>query len=55
MAERANAFEPEDSAAKGRAIEEARAEFAAGKGVPHERVRAWLNSLLAGRKVPPPG
>ncbi|WP_146208745.1 antitoxin [Azospirillum sp. TSO22-1] len=55
MAESAHLFEAEDDDAKRRAVAEARAELAAGKGVPHERVREWLNDLAAGRRTPKPG
>jgi len=30
------------------------AEIDAGKGVPHDKVRAWLARLAKGEKVPPP-
>lgn len=30
------------------------ADIAAGRTVPHERVRAWLLHLAAGGKAPPP-
>ena len=32
----------------------AEADFAAGRVVPHERVREWLMRLAKGEKVPPP-
>jgi hypothetical protein len=54
MAEPANAFEPEDLAAKERALEEAGAELAAARGVPHERVLAWLRMLAQGHRTSPP-
>ena len=54
MAEPAYLFETEDDDAKQRAVDEARAELAAGKGVPHERVRQWLEDLAAGRRTPKP-
>ncbi|HEY1261175.1 MAG TPA: hypothetical protein VGF34_18140 [Stellaceae bacterium] len=37
-----------------RAIEKARTEIAAGKGVPHEKVRQWLERLREGKIEPPP-
>ena len=33
---------------------EAEADVAAGRVVPHERVREWLMQLARGQKVPPP-
>lgn len=33
---------------------EAEADYAAGRVVPHERVREWLAKLARGEKVPPP-
>lgn len=53
MTEPASIFEI-DEAAEARAIEKARAEIAAGKGVPHEVVREWLLKLARGENVPPP-
>jgi hypothetical protein len=35
-------------------IAKARAEIAAGDGVPHKKVRAWLKKLSGGRIEPPP-
>lgn len=32
----------------------AAADVAAGRVVPHERVRAWLEQLARGERVPPP-
>lgn len=43
-----------DEEAEKRAIERARAEIAAGKGVPHQKVREWLRKLRDGRVDPPP-
>lgn len=37
-----------------RVIERARAEIDAGKGVPHEKVREWLQRLGEGKIEPPP-
>ncbi|HEV7278038.1 MAG TPA: hypothetical protein VGN80_17290 [Devosiaceae bacterium] len=54
MAKPATLFDIEDRDAKMRAIDEARAEFEAGRGVPHDQVRAWLQDLAAGRRTPPP-
>lgn len=34
---------------------EAEADCAAGRTVPHERVREWLKNLAKGEKVPPLG
>ena len=53
MAE-ASIFDMVDDEAEAQAIAEARAEIAAGKGVPHERVREWLMKLAKGEIVPPP-
>ena len=33
---------------------EAEADYAAGRVVPHERVRTWLAKLAKGERVPPP-
>ena len=33
---------------------EAEADYAAGRVVPHERVREWLARLARGERVPPP-
>jgi len=54
MCDPADAFEPEDTAAKERVITKARAQIAAGKGVPHERVAAWLRDLSNGIRRPQP-
>ena len=47
-------FDEIDPDAEARAIEEAEAEIAAGEGVPHEKVRDWLEKLSRGEAVPPP-
>jgi predicted transcriptional regulator len=47
-------FDEIDEEVEARAIARARAEIAAGKGVPHERVREWLLKLAKGENVPPP-
>jgi predicted transcriptional regulator len=47
-------FDEIDEKVEAQAIARARAEIAAGKGVPHERVREWLLQLAKGEKVPPP-
>ncbi|MEE3623232.1 hypothetical protein UCD39_04430 [Nitrospirillum sp. BR 11752] len=54
MAQPASIFDIVDEDAKRRAIEEARASVAAGDVVDHDVVVAWLERLLAGKKVPPP-
>ena len=54
MAERASIFDMIDETAEAQAIAKARAEIAAGKGVPHERVREWLMKLAKGEVAPPP-
>jgi predicted transcriptional regulator len=43
-----------DAATEARLDAEAEADYAAGRFVPHERVRAWLLKLARGEKVPPP-
>ena len=45
---------PLDDAAEAAADAAADAEIEAGKGVPHERVRDWLQRLANGEKVSPP-
>ena len=45
---------PLDPAAEARADAEAEADVAAGRVVPHDRVRLWLPRLARGEKVPPP-
>ena len=54
MADDVSIFNVVDDAVEARAIANARAEFAAGKGVPHEKVRVWLQRLADGEDVPPP-
>ncbi len=43
-------FTPEDLAG----IAEARRELKAGKGIPHEKVAAWLDSWGSDNELPPP-
>jgi predicted transcriptional regulator len=45
---------PPDEATEARLDAEAEADYAAGRVVPHERVRTWLMRLAKGEKVPPP-
>ncbi len=45
---------PLDSAEEARLDAIADAEIDAGKGVPHEKLREWLEKLATGEKVPPP-
>jgi len=45
---------PPDAAVEARLDAEAEADYAAGRVVPHERVREWLAKLARGEKVPPP-
>ena len=45
---------PPDAEAEARLDAEAEADRAAGRVVPHERVREWLAKLARGEKVPPP-
>jgi predicted transcriptional regulator len=45
---------PPDEATEARLDAEAEADYAAGRVVPHERVREWLTKLARGEKVPPP-
>jgi predicted transcriptional regulator len=54
MTEPVSIFETIDEEAEARAIAQARADIAAGNGVPHERVREWLLKLAKGERVPPP-
>lgn len=54
MADPASIFDVLDEDAEARALARARAEIAAGQGVPHERVREWLMRLAKGENVPPP-
>ena len=43
-----------DEALEARLDAEAEAAVAAGRVVPHERVREWLTQLARGERVPPP-
>jgi len=43
-----------DEAEEARLDAVADAEIDAGKGVPHEKVRAWLEKLVKGERNPPP-
>ena len=43
-----------DEALEARLDAEAEADVAAGRVVPHERVREWLTKLAKGERVPPP-
>ena len=54
MAEPKTVFDEIDEEAEKRAIAKARAEIAAGKGVPHQKVREWLLKLRDGKFEPPP-
>ena len=45
---------PPDEATEARLDAEAEADYAAGRVVPHERVREWLKRLANGENVPPP-
>ena len=45
---------PPDSAHEARLDAEAEADYAAGRIVPHARVRDWLLQLSRGERVPPP-
>jgi predicted transcriptional regulator len=45
---------PPDEAEEARLDAEAEADFAAGRVIPHERVREWLRKLANGEKVSPP-
>ena len=45
---------PPEAEVEARLDAEAEADFAAGRVVPHERVRIWLHQLIRGEKVPPP-
>ena len=46
-------FKP-DAATETRLDAEAEADYAAGRFVPHQRVREWLLKLAGGQRVPPP-
>ncbi len=54
MGEPKSIFDAIDEKTEDRALAEAEAEIAAGKGVPHEVVREWLQKLAKGEDVPPP-
>lgn len=54
MAKPLDIFEPEDDEADAKAIAEAEADVEAGRVVPHDQVRAWLDDLAAGRRRPRP-
>jgi predicted transcriptional regulator len=54
MAKTKTIFDEIDENAEAQAIAKARAEIAAGKGVPHEKVREWLIKLRDGKVEPPP-
>jgi predicted transcriptional regulator len=45
---------PPDAATEALLDAEAEADYAAGRVVPHERVRAWLAKLARTEGVPPP-
>lgn len=45
---------PPDEELEARLDAEAEAEIEAGKGVPHDKVSAWLRRRASGEKVPPP-
>ena len=47
-------FDEIDEAAEERALAEAEADVAAGRVVPHERVREWLASIGTPDESPPP-
>ncbi len=54
MAEPKSVSDEIDEEAEQRDLEKARAEIAAGKGVPHQKVREWLRNLPDGRVETPP-
>ncbi len=54
MAERVPFFDEIYEEAETRTIAKARAEIAAGKGVPHEEVINWLESWGTLNELPPP-
>jgi hypothetical protein len=43
-----------DAEAEARLDAEAEAEIEAGRGVPQDQVRTWLERLARGERVPPP-
>jgi predicted transcriptional regulator len=54
MADNASIFDQIDDEAEARAIAKARAEIAAGQGVPHEEVVKWLQSWGKPDELPCP-
>ena len=54
MVEPAPLFDEIDDEAEARAVAKARAEIAAGKGVPHEDVMGWLRSWGTPNELPAP-
>jgi len=54
LAEPASIFDTIDEDALLRAIEEGRADIAAGRVVSHQIVVEWLEKLARGERVPPP-
>ena len=55
MSETQAAYGTESEAAREARLDaEAVADHAAGRVVPHERVRVWLGRLARGERVPPP-
>ena len=54
MTKPASIFEQIDEQTEAEALAKAEAEIAAGKGVPHDKVRDWLLKLRNGEIVPPP-
>jgi hypothetical protein len=54
MAEPKSIFDEIDEKAEARAIAEAEADIAAGRVVPHAKVREWLLKLAKGEVTPPP-
>jgi len=54
MAEPTIAVDETDTEEEKHAIAKARAEIAAGNGVPHQKVRVWLEKLRDGKVEPPP-
>ena len=54
MAQPKTIFDEADETLEEAAIEQARAEIVAGKGIPHEVVGEWLRRLARGENVPLP-
>jgi hypothetical protein len=50
LSEDSSVFDGIDDKAEAQAIARVRAEIAAGKGVPHQRVREWLGKLATGKR-----